>query len=96
MTVRLPHLMAATAELGDKTVTVHDGNVIDAVPAVTGPHAVPLRPERDRMRASAVSTSPPLAGATKTMSHPAATVTGPQLLQAQANAVSARLKIKPP
>lgn len=30
------------------------------------------------------------------MSHPAATVTGPQLLQAQANAVSARLKISPP
>jgi len=31
--------MAATAELGDETVTVRDGNVIDAVPAETGPHA---------------------------------------------------------
>jgi len=30
------------------------------------------------------------------MSAPAATVTGPQLLQAQANAVSAREKITPP
>jgi hypothetical protein len=32
----------------------------------------------------------------KTMSHPAATVTGPRLLQAQAKAVSAREKIIPP
>src|SRR5215469_10080111 len=31
--------MAATAELGDETITVRDGNVIDAVAAVTGPHA---------------------------------------------------------
>src|SRR6201993_3510563 len=30
--------MAAAAELGDKTVTVRDGHVIDAVPAVPGPH----------------------------------------------------------
>jgi hypothetical protein len=30
------------------------------------------------------------------MSHPAATVTGPQLLQAQAKVVSAREKIIPP
>ena len=77
--------MATTAELGDKTVTVRDGHVIDAVPAVTGPHAglggehIAAAGQRD-----------------ETMSHPAATVTGPQLLQAQANAVSARLKIKPP
>jgi hypothetical protein len=48
------------------------------------------------MRASAVRTSPPRPGATNTMSAPAATVTGPQLLQAQAKAVSAREKITPP
>jgi hypothetical protein len=35
-------------------------------------------------------------GATNTMSAPAATVTGPQLLQAQAKTVSAREKITPP
>ena len=77
--------MAATAELGDKTVTVRDGHVIDAIPAVTGPHAglggqhIAAAGGRDEDNVA-----------------PGATVTGPQLLQAQANAVSARLKIKPP
>jgi hypothetical protein len=57
---------------------------------------MPLRPKRARTRASAVRTSPRRAGAMNVMSAPAATVTGPQLLQAQANAVSAREKITPP
>jgi hypothetical protein len=30
--------VAAAAELGDKTVTVHHGDVIDAIPPVAGPH----------------------------------------------------------
>ena len=54
------------------------------------------RPNLVRSTASATSTSPARAGATNTISADAATVTGPKLLQAQANAVSASAKISPP
>src|SRR5579875_1146096 len=48
------------------------------------------------MVADASRTSPERAAAMKVMSAVAATVTGPKLLHAQANAVSASAKIRPP
>jgi hypothetical protein len=50
-----------------------------------------LRPLVDRSRARASRTSPARVGCKNVMSAPAATVIGPRLLQAQANAVSATM-----
>jgi hypothetical protein len=57
---------------------------------------MPERPNRVRSTASAIRVSPTRAGATKVMSAPAATVTSPWLLQAQAKAVSATANTSPP
>src|SRR5918997_3182389 len=57
---------------------------------------MPLRPLPDRSTAYASSTSPARTGRRKEMSAPAATVTGPWLLQAHAKAVSASRKTYPP
>src|SRR5271165_1735798 len=57
---------------------------------------MPLRPYLVRSVAVATRTSPSRTAVMKLMSAPAATVTGPSLLQAQANAVSASMNTNPP
>src|ERR1700682_3136400 len=57
---------------------------------------MPERPNLVRSTARASSTSPACDGATKMMSTAAATVVGPRLLQAHANAVSATANTKAP